>query len=251
MDLAWRPVTPDDVPAWQRLLAAAEAVDQTGESFDTADLLEELDDPATGVAEKVAAFDADRMVAFAGVRPRDGATSYLRIDAECAVDPERRGQGLGHALVEWIVDRCGEIRRRRTPALEARIHCLGFLRNAAQVPVLEGHDFRQVNWSAVMRVSLPAPARTVSPARWPAGLTVHTYDRTWSKATRAAHNAAFAEHWGSLPWSDVMWEQWVDGNQELQAGAVVGRGGRRRPGCGRRLPPHERVRGERGGDRAA
>jgi mycothiol synthase len=210
MDLAWRPLTPGDVAAWQRLLATAEVVDQTGESFDTDDLLEELHDPAAGIEDRFAAFDGTRMVAFAGVRPRDGAGSYLRIQAEGAVDPERRGGGLGTTLVEWILDRCAAIRRSRTPELETRIHTLGFLRNEAQVALLESHGFRRVNWSAVMRVSLPAPA---PPPVWPAGLTVHAYDRAWSAATRAAHNDAFAEHWGSLPWSDVMWEQWVDGTK--------------------------------------
>jgi ribosomal protein S18 acetylase RimI-like enzyme len=97
--------------------------------------------------------------------------------------------------------------------VETRIRCLGFLRNEAQVRLLERHGFRQVNWSAVMRLTLPT---TDPPPVFGSGLTVHAYNRAWSQATREAHNAAFAEHWGFLPWSAQLWEQWVDGTKNAR-----------------------------------
>jgi GNAT superfamily N-acetyltransferase len=106
MDLAWRPVTLADVPAWQRLLAAAEVVDQTGESFDTADLLEVLDDPATGIDDKIAAFDADRMAAFAGVRPRDVVHRQAR--RTTPVPGGLASALLGHAIREYTEHGCDE-----------------------------------------------------------------------------------------------------------------------------------------------
>jgi mycothiol synthase len=212
MDLVFRPVTADDVPAWLRLLAAAEAVDATGESYDADDLVEELRDPATGPDDRLGVFDGDRMVAFAGVRPR-GVTTYRRIDAEGVVDPERRGQGLGTRLVEWVVDRCRVVQLREPPLVETRVRILGFLRNAGQVRLLEDHGFSQVSWSAVMRLALPTDD---PPPVWPPGLSVRTYDRAWSAATMDAHNAAFAEHDGFMPWSAEMWEQWVDGTKNAR-----------------------------------
>jgi mycothiol synthase len=212
MDLVRRPVTPDDVPAWLRLLAAAEAVDATGESYDAEDLLEELHDPTTGIDDRLAVFDGAEMIAFAGVRWR-GVTTYQRIDAEGVVHPEWRGQGLGTTLVEWIVDRSTALQPGARPSVETRIRCLGFLRNHGQVRLLEDHGFRQVNWSAVMRLTLPTAD---PPPVWPPGLSLHTYERAWSQPTREAHNAAFAEHWGFMPWSAELWERWVDGTKNAR-----------------------------------
>jgi ribosomal protein S18 acetylase RimI-like enzyme len=212
MSLVLRPVTRADVPAWLRLLAVAEAVDSTGENYDAEDLLEELRDPATGPDDRLGVFDGARMVAFAGVRPR-GVTTFLRIDAEGVVDPELRGQGLGTTLVNWVVDRCTTLQRSEVAPVETRISTLGFLSNEAQVRLLEDNGFRQVNWSAVMRLDLPTAA---PPPVWPSGMTLHTYDRAWSQATMDAHNAAFAEHAGFVPWSAEKWEQWVDGTKNAR-----------------------------------
>ncbi len=208
MALDWRPVAADDVPAWLRLLDASETLDRTGEHYDLPDLHEELRDPATGRDDRIAAFDGSSMVAYGGVRPRVGASDHVRIDAECAVNPARRGQGLGTALVEWIIERSGAIQSSTGPHLEARIHSHVFLHDDARVALLAALGFRQVNWSALMRTNLqhdPRPSPT-----WPDGLTLHTYDRGWSDATRLAHNAAFADHWGFAPWTPAMWAQWVD-----------------------------------------
>ena len=61
--LTWRPLVADDVPAWARLLAAAEEVDDTGEIFSEDDLRDDLADPSLDLArDSVAVLDGSELV---------------------------------------------------------------------------------------------------------------------------------------------------------------------------------------------
>ena len=213
MDISWRSLTADDVPAWERLLAAAEAVDHTGEHYDAEDLVEELADPLAGPDDRIGGFYGDRLVVFAGLRPRGTVTDHWRIDAEGTVDPAYRGRGLGQRGLDWVVGRCAELQHERHPDVETRIQVTGFLGRDDQVSLLEGAGFVQVHWSAVMRARLADLPTHADPVAWPEGLSLHTYDRSFTGATMAAHNTAFLDHWGFVPWTAEMWEQWVDGTK--------------------------------------
>ena len=62
-DVTLRPLSTDDVPAWNRLLAEIEKVDRTGEHYNEADLLEELANPDIEVGKDVVgAFLGDELV---------------------------------------------------------------------------------------------------------------------------------------------------------------------------------------------
>ncbi len=214
MEIEWRGVTAADVPAWCRLLAAAEAVDKTAEHYDEADLTEELEDPATTYDDRLAAWRGDDMVAFAALRPRLEVQTYWRIDAEGTTHPDHRGTGLGRHGLAWTVERATRLRDSRHPGVETRVQLTGRETNPDQISLLEDAGFKAVHWSATMRVQLDAAvdaARASSEAEsWPAGTHLATYDLPLSTQTQAAHNAAFLDHWGFLPWSTQMWKQWVD-----------------------------------------
>lgn len=213
-DITWRPVTRDHIPAWNQLLARAEAVDRTGEHYNEADLAEELADPATEPANRVGGWVADTMVAFAGLMPRESVTDHWRIHAEGAVDPSHRGLGLGRQGIEWARSRTLQLQEERHPTLEARLQVTAFLDRSDQVELLDESGFTAVNWSAVMRAHLGDDAAVQHEhVSWPEGHHLRTYDRSISAATLAAHNAAFLDHWGSVPWTPAMWEQWVDGTR--------------------------------------
>lgn len=213
MDLEWRAVTVDDVPAWNALLARAEDVDHTGEHYNEDDLVEELQDTAQGPDDRRAAWDGDTMVAFAAVRPREAIVDHWRIEAEGTTDPAHRGTGLGAAGVAWALGRAQALQRERHPDVEMRFQVTGQLDRTDQVAVLEGAGLVAVNWSAMMRVHLDQVAPSTDPVRWPAAHRLVTYSRDLSTATREAHNAAFMDHWGFVPWTPTMWEQWVDGTR--------------------------------------
>lgn len=213
--ISWRPITAGNVPAWNDLLAAAEAVDRTGEHYDEGDLHEELADPLTGPEDRVAGWLVGDLVAFAAVRPRQAITDHWRIDGEGVVAPEHRGRGIGGSGVEWLRDRARKLQSERHPDVETRLQVGGHLDNAAQVDLLESADLTAVNWSATMRAQLDQIDDTGA-VTWPAGLELRTYDRSLTAATMAAHNAAFADHWGFIPWTPAMWEQWVDGTRNAR-----------------------------------
>jgi ribosomal protein S18 acetylase RimI-like enzyme len=215
MDAEWRRITHDDVPAWNALLAAAEKVDNTAEHYNEDDLHEELDNPAFGADDRISAWAEGRMVAFAGVLPRT-PTTYWRIGAEGVVDPAYRGLGLGTEALRWVSARALALQRDTHPDLEVRLDITGYLGNTDQVRLLEDAGYTAVNWSATMRVALDA-AMAESPATaWPAGYTLHGYARSWSAQVLAAHNAAFTDHWGFVPWSETEWRQWEDDSRNAR-----------------------------------
>lgn len=212
--VAWRPVTADDIPAWNELLARAEAVDRTGEHYSEADLVEELADPATGYEDRTSGWVGTTMVAFAGLMPREAVTDHWRVHGEGVVDPRHRGRGLGRHGLAWAVSRTRRLQQERHPTVETRLQVTAFLARADQVALLEEAGFTAANWSATMRAHLDTgdePERVE--VAWPDGHHLRTYDRSLSAATLAAHNAAFVDHWGSVPWTPGMWEQWVDGTR--------------------------------------
>lgn len=211
MNVTWRPVTTQDIPTWNALLARAEKVDETGEHYNEADLAEELADPAQGPDDRRAGWLGDTMVAFAAVRPREAITDHWRIEAEGTVDPEHRGAGLGGHGLAWVVDRAETLHRDRHPEVEMRLQAIGHLGRQDQVSLLEGAGLAPVNWSAVMRSHLDRTEPLPAPDRWPEGHRLVDYGREISGATMSAHNAAFQDHWGFVPWTPAMWEQWVDG----------------------------------------
>ena len=209
MTWEWREITPDDVPAWKALLAAAEKVDATGEHYNEEDLHEELADPQCGPRDRVAAWEGDRMVAFAAVRPRS-VTSYLRVHGEGTVDPDRRRRGLGQQGLGWIRARVRELQAATAPDLETRTQIIGFLDDTDQVELLEDAGYRAVNWSATMRMRLDGTPPAAPDPDWHVGYALRRYTISDSAAVLAAHNAAFADHWGFTPWTAEMWRQWED-----------------------------------------
>ena len=79
--------------------------------------------------------------------------------------------------------------------------------------MLESAGLVPVNWSAVMRVHLDRTEPSTQPVAWPDGYRLLTYSRDLTTPTMDAHNAAFMDHWGFVPWTPTMWEQWVDGTR--------------------------------------
>ena len=220
MDLDWRPVTVDDVPAWNALLARAEDVDHTGEHYNEADLVEELQDEAQGPDDRMGAWDGDRMVAFATVRPREAIVDHWRIESQGSVDPAYRATGIGTHGVAWAVARAATVHRERHPEVEMRFQVTGHLDREDQVSLLESAGLVPVNWSAVMRVHLdrtqPTTQPSTQPVAWPDGYRLVPYSRELTGPTMDAHNAAFMDHWGFVPWTPTMWEQWVDGTRNAR-----------------------------------
>jgi mycothiol synthase len=208
--LTWRPLTPDDVPTWARLLAAAEEVDDTGELFSEDDLRGELGDPALDLTtDSVAVLDGSELVAYQiTMRPGESAGVGKAVRSYGVVHPRWRRRGIGTSLVRRGLERAG--------ATEATLMLRVPENDTGAAAVCAAAGMRAVRWWADLRRDLREP---VDPVGVPDGIELvplgPTYDHDrWDEPVRAAHNVAFAQHWGS---AHVGAESW----RSLRTGAAA------------------------------
>jgi len=215
MDPRWRTLTDADVPAWNALLARAEAVDRTGEHYDEGDLAEELADPASSPQDRVGLFDGDTMIAYAGLLRRGDGVDQLHVHADGTVDPAHRGRGWGTEGVGWVLARTAELHAQRSAGAPCELRTVAMPDRPEQVALVTAAGLTPVNWSATMRVMLD-DGRDLAPATWPEGVSVHQYEPRWSTPMLRAHNAAFQDHWGFVDWTEEMWRQWVSDSRNFR-----------------------------------
>ena len=108
-DFSTRPMTLDDASAVNDLLAAAEAVDRTGEHYYVDDVLEELDNPMIDLGQGLAGGGARR----AGRRPLAAAAACagrrrVSVSIDGTVHPDHRRTGIGSHVVPLMVARAHE-----------------------------------------------------------------------------------------------------------------------------------------------
>ena len=216
-----RALLPDDIPAHVALLAAAEAVDDTGEHYNEADLVEEYENPDVEIGRDiVGAFDGDDLVGYFSVYPRAADGSHLKAHLEGTVRPDRRGEGIGTELVTAMVARADAIHAERHPDLPAHLAVTGLSSNAAQESLLAGSGLLPHRWNFTMRAFLDRLDDTAPPPL-PPGLTLLTYAPDLDAATREAHNEAFLDHPDFTPWTEVMWRQWVSASRNFRPALSV------------------------------
>lgn len=212
--LAQRPMTPDDAGRWFELLDACEEADRLGEHYDPADCAEELADPDLDLAaDSRLVLDGDRAVAAVVLHLRTG--TFRRLSADGAVHPAYRGRGIGTALLG--------LARRRAAARDATVQMWVDDAQPDAVALADGSGLTVVRrWSDMRRdLSVPVVALAL-----PGGLALHplgpTYDpERWDERLRAAHNAAFADHWGATAMSAEAWRHHETGNRNFRAEVSV------------------------------
>jgi mycothiol synthase len=214
--VSWRAITAADAAGWCGLLAAAEAVDATGEHYAEADLLEELADPALDPQrDTVAAFDSGgRMIAYGLVRGATLDGGVFRVQAEGCVHPDHRCAGLGRETLAATVRLAAGLRRPRQPG---ELHVYAHDGNAGAAALLAGEGLRPARYWYDMRCDLTeAPPGPVSPGRLPAGLRLAGYEPALDEAVRSARNDAFAGCWGSAQRDRVSWRQHYTGTRAFR-----------------------------------
>jgi mycothiol synthase len=215
VDISLRPLDRDDIPAWARLLADTEKVDNTGEHFSVADLEEEMDNPDVEVGKDfVGAFDGEDLVGYFSVMARGEAEGVFKVHVQGSVLPDRRGEGIGSVLATAMVDRGRAAALERRPDLPCRLTATGMSTNAEQEHLLTSHGMRGERWNFVMRTrvdDLP-PAQPL-----PDGYEFRRYDDAMGLAVLEAHNLAFGGHHPNFtPWTETMWKQWVTGSHTFR-----------------------------------
>jgi GNAT superfamily N-acetyltransferase len=206
VNTALRALDRADVPAWNRLLADVETVDQTGEHYNEADLVEEMDNPDVELGkDMVGAFVDEQMVGYFCVYPRSGDGQYHKIHLEGATRPGWRSRGIGTQVATAMVERALAVHGDHRPDVPAMFASRGLSSNVEQADLLGRLGLDPRRWSFGMRASL---ADVATPPSLPDGFKLARYDAAMGRAMFEAHNAAFVDHPDFMSWSEVMWKQW-------------------------------------------
>lgn len=213
-DIDLRPLTVEDIAAWNRLMAEIERVDATGEHYNEADLAEELANPALTLGkDALGAWRGGELVGYLVVYPR-GTDDQLKCHLSGGTRPDVRGTGVGGLLVDAMRHRADEIHREGHPGKPGLLVLGGVTGNEPQADLLQRVGLVPERWSFTMRCDLHGELDPAPPV--PEGLELRGYDDGLDAAMREAHNEAFLDHPNFTPWTEAMWKQWVSGSRNFR-----------------------------------
>lgn len=212
------PLTLEDAPALTALLNRADQADDLGEPAEEPSTREWLTMPGRDLAaDSLAVREGDQLVAvsLADVHASLDRDGRARCQLLGTVDPAYRRRGLGTALFEHAERRAAELVAERHPGAPAVYRAGGGrdpepysdpstpLTGGADVrPLLERRGYRRVrSWLSMTR-ELPGAELPVTA---PGGARISAPSDEECEATRLAHVAAFADHWGSAPITAERW----------------------------------------------
>lgn len=201
----WRPLSGDDVEAVTDLAERISSRDHPTWSESIDEIREELShswvDPAR---DGVLAVDADGLaVAWGLVSVPPEALTVVRVFLSGGVAPAHRGRGIGGRLLAWQHDRARQLLSVSPQSLPAWVLSYAAERSPEHGALLVHRGFEPARYFTTLECDLAQPHAAVA-AR--ADVTIEPYRATFSEQTRAAKNAAFADHWGSQPTSRESWD---------------------------------------------
>ena len=198
-----RPIDKGDVEAWAELVAAKETVDQDGENYSAEDLTEHLEQPHLDLSrDTVGLWSGDRMIGYGITHVKSAVVDVDRVNAEGAIHPEWRRQGLGTTLMRWLIQRAGELHAAKHPEAPGQVGVGANSTNAGADRMLRNLGFEEERYFFDMRRPLDQP---VPDAPVPDGLKLRSYDTSYEEALRLAHFEAFSDHWGWTPPTTEGW----------------------------------------------
>jgi mycothiol synthase len=205
-ELRWMPPTRDHDLQWIELLAAIEAVDERGETYEMADITDEWESVwAHPDTDATFVWHGNQLVGFAWLKTTVGRREAHRIGCWGGVRPTHRRQGIGTELFAWTLRRASEIAATLDGALPTKVQ-------------IDAAD-HQVDLLAVAKEAGFAPVRRflevarradepITAAAAPAGVELVPWSEDVDESLRLAHVEAFADHWGTEPRTREEWHQW-------------------------------------------
>lgn len=223
LGLSWRPLTPDDVPAWAQLQKAIETADDAPERYEADDLLEELTvgshkDPSR---DSVVGIDADATPRAFGLNDLLPGDSLRRAFLFGGVHPQWRGRGVGRELLRWQRDQSrwawAQQEHHGAEPLPWRVVTSHPERLVANSALARRLGFEPVRWfHDMVRELTTEGAPPVPEIEVPAPLRLAAWTADLDEAVRLAHNEAFAGHWGSQPRTVEAWQQFGIGHRNTR-----------------------------------
>ena len=192
-----------DVPAVTELLAAWERVEPTDHGYTETEIREEFTGPIAALdGGGVAVLLGDRLIGYGLLHVVAREPRWLAY-ADGGVHPDMQRRGIGG----WLLERQVELARRlrddhaRDRPGELRI---GVPQSrTGTLAALTAGGFQTCRYFVRMRADLRGPAPAAVPD--PAGTRIRRLRDGDDEAVRLASNAAFADHWGSVPRGTDAW----------------------------------------------
>ena len=212
----WRPLTPRDAEALERVIEAARVQDGGQEVRTGDDVLRELTDaraPASTNTLGLVLPDGS-LAGWAIVHERFRASLARRVFLDGDTHPTVRGRGIGTQLLRWAIARGEETLAARPADLPRYLEAFRDVTANGAVALHVEHGFTTVRQYVDMQrdltAALPAEAAV-------AGIRIVPYQPAHAEAVRRAHNDAFADHWSSEPVSPEDWERDFVGDPHFRA----------------------------------
>ncbi|WP_018156052.1 GNAT family N-acetyltransferase [Demetria terragena] len=204
--LVWSPWTEEDLPDVSAMLTAVEAVDSPSERHSLAELQEDFASATYDLARDclLARGSAGDVVAIARSICADGDVTARRALLAGAVRPDRRGLGIGRAIMAWqLAHARAWFTNGRTPEHELlRLRVFSDSKATAEHRLAERCGLTQARFYAELTLRLPAEPVA---DRHVDGIELRPWREATSVATLAVRNAAFADSWGSVETTEDRW----------------------------------------------
>jgi mycothiol synthase len=204
LGLVWRPLASDDAPALFGLVGAIEEADALPFRRSLEEVVEMFEgDWKDHARDTLVGLDPDgTMRAYAQVTTAPGDETLVRAFLTGGVHPDRRGRGVGRAIVAWLEGRGRQLLAASGKDVPGRLAT--YLEDAAPAAarVYAHAGFAPIRYYAEMRRPLLDGVPAVATVD---GLSIVPWSPELDDAVRLAHNDAFADHWGSQPRSAEAW----------------------------------------------
>lgn len=204
--LVWRPLVGADASALLRLFNDVEEADAQPFRMSLGEVVEDLGEAWRNLAdESVVGLDAGgtpRAWMLLTAPPDDETERRVYLDG--GVDPEWRGRGIGRTVARWGIDRAHELLASRGSGdgLPWRIGVVIGSNDARTAELYARLGLTDLRHYASLRRDLGTPPE---PVPTPDGISITTWAEADEEDVRLAHNAAFADHWGSQPVNSARW----------------------------------------------
>lgn len=208
--VTWTAWTPEDLGDISALLSAVEAVDDPSERHSLAELEEDLVSTTYDVRrDSLLARDAaGEVVAIARALGNDLDREVRRALLMGAVRPDRRGAGIGRAVLDWEIEhaRAWYHEYRRPEQEYLRLSLFADSKARAEHRLAERAGLEPVRHYAELTLHLRS--KDLAPLEVP-GIELRPWDGAAPEQVLAVRNAAFRDHWGSVerPLSSWLEEQ--------------------------------------------
>ncbi|WP_395728373.1 GNAT family N-acetyltransferase [Nakamurella sp.] len=198
-----RPLVMDDAPAVTELLAAWERADPTDHGYSEADIREEFTAPVAALdAGGVAVLLGDRLVGYGLLYVIARRPSWLAY-AGGGVHPDVHRHGVGGWLLERQAEQLRRMRDEQAPDRPAELRVGVAESRTGAIAALLAAGFRPRRYFFRMRADVREQAS--APVVDPPGIRIRRFREADDETVRLASNAAFADHWGSVPREPAAW----------------------------------------------